>query len=97
MTSKSKIVWIPPLAKSTTRKTATPELEKTTEAPVTISMDATTAGTGEITEASINISMDATGEQSPSKATILFDEAHNELLQWQKYLLLKQLEDYYHC
>ncbi|RUT06419.1 hypothetical protein DSM106972_026760 [Dulcicalothrix desertica PCC 7102] len=47
-------------------------------------MDATTAGTGEITEASINISMDTTDEQSLSKATILFDEAHNELLQWQK-------------
>ncbi|TWH50437.1 hypothetical protein CAL7102_04740 [Dulcicalothrix desertica PCC 7102] len=28
--------------------------------------------------------MDTTDEQSLSKATILFDEAHNELLQWQK-------------
>lgn len=72
------------MAKSTTRKTATPESEKTTEAPVTVSMDVATAGSGEITEPSINISMDTTDDQSPPKATILFDEAHNELLRCQK-------------
>jgi hypothetical protein len=84
MTSESKIVWIPPLAKSTTRKTATPESGETTEAPITISMDATTPGSEEITEESINILMNATDEQSLSKATILFDESHNELLRSQK-------------
>ncbi|NJL80055.1 MAG: hypothetical protein HC836_43120 [Richelia sp. RM2_1_2] len=38
----------------------------------------------EIIRASVNISIDATNEESLPKATILFDESHNELLRSRK-------------
>jgi hypothetical protein len=62
------------LAKSQPRKTPTSELEETIGASVNISIDATN-------EESLP---KANEEKSLPKATILFDESHNELLRSRK-------------